>query len=910
MIKIDEERMFDKTYIEIGFISENKAESIEFEIPDYLKEYSKKLCIKPRGGEEYTKQFDGVTSNVFTFTKTETQYRSLELSVEFFKTENEDEIVYKTGVLTVVFNNSIVCDSDVEPDDPKVVVLDGLIEKVTKGINETNNLDIDIDENSNVTITKKDGTTKQVNVKGSKGDKGNPGIQGEKGEPGERGPQGEQGIQGIQGVKGDKGNDGVVQDVLVNGVSTLDGTNSNIHFKTINGQDITGTGNIEITSGVSDVLVNDVSVVNNGVANIDISDKEDKANKVTSLDGNSTNAQYPSAKVVYDELNKRLKYKGHVNLKEDLPATSDIVENDVYTVGENNVLYRANETEQKWEPLSAPVSIEEIDNHIDEKITAIPINNLLHFKGHVDSVDMLPSVGQSSAEASGNVLSINSSSVTFNAGVNQNYATPNSLFDSAFKKYCITVGSFWMSCGVYTDYPELVGIGATRPLTLVLKYDPNKPIYYSLGGAHDAQIYIYTANASSQAYGQSKVLVTEDMAISVGGDGIGDLKVLTNILKINLVEYTLNTTNLAGVYNCIKDSVDNYVWAPNMVYLYSTSASLTPIFQKSETDTELNDVYTVGALNTLYRRNELINWEPLSAPQPMEEIDAHIDAKIENIPINDLLHYKGHVNSKDDLPTAGQVSGETIEPSLSVSYLNGGNKSTVQKYYAKKQYFLSQFTNGSNYGVLSTDFPEIVDGVCLGFKPFATTVFVHLNATGTKTAIIDYDSSNKGMVDYDDGSAWDKTKSTTITKSAWVALYRSPGYEGAFSGNFPNPIKFKIPSKDTFIFANGTDSVDVNYKSLTNNNFTYNSGYKLFEFPSDKDFKWVTTTPSDINENDVYTVGANYDLVRGNAVEQKWELLAPKSDLYKTYTGYDETKTQVLKNINGTLTWVEEVGGE
>lgn len=579
MIKIDEERMFDKTYIEIGFISENKAESIEFEIPDYLKEYSKKLCIKPRGGEEYTKQFDDVTSNVFTFTKTETQYRSLELSVEFFKTKNEDEIVYKTGVLTVVFNNSIVCDSDVEPDDPKVVVLDGLIEKVTKNINETNNLDIDIDENSNVTITKKDGMTKQVNVKGSKGDKGNPGIQGEKGEPGERGPQGEQGIQGIQGVKGDKGNDGVVQDVLVNGVSTLDGTNSNIHFKTINGQDITGTGNIEITSGVSDVLVNDISVVNNGVANIDISGKEDKENKVTSLDGNSTNAQYPGAKVVYDELNKRLKYKGHVN-------------------------------------------------------------------------------------------------------------------------------------------------------------------------------------------------------------------------------------------------------------------------------------------------------------------------------------------SEEDLPTAGQASGEVVEPSLSVSYLNGGNKSTVQQYYAKKQYFLSQFTNGSNYGVLSTDFPEIIDGVCLGFKSYSTTVFVHINATVIKSAIIDYDGSNKGMVDYDDGSVWSKTKSTTITKPAWVALYRSPGYDGNFSGNFPNQIKFKKPSKDTFVFANGTDSVDVNYKSLTYNNFVYNSGYKLFEFPSDKNFEWVTTTPSDINENDVYTVGDNYDLVRGNATEQKWEPLAPKSDLYKTYTGYDETKTQVLKNINGTLTWVEEVGGE
>lgn len=79
-----------------------------------------------------------------------------------------------------------------------------------------------------------------------------------------------------------------------------------------------------------------------------------------------------------------------------------------------------------------------------------------------------------------------------------------------------------------------------------------------------------------------------------------------------------------------------------------------------------------------------------------------------------------------------------------------------------------------------------------------------------------------------------------------------------------------------------------------------------FDLAGDENAVTVTTTPSDINENDVYTVGANYDLVRGNAVEQKWEPLAPKSDLYKTYTGYDETKTQVLKNINGTLTWVEE----
>lgn len=593
MIKIDEERMFDKTYIEIGFISENKAESIEFEIPNYLKEYSKKLCIKPRGGEEYTKQFDGVTSNVFTFTKTETQYRSLELSVEFFKTENEDEIVYKTGVLTVVFNNSIVCDSDVEPDDPKVVVLDGLIEKVTKNINETNNLDIDIDENSNVTITKKDGMTKQVNVKGSKGDKGNPGIQGEKGEQGERGPQGEQGIQGIQGVKGDKGNDGVVQDVLVNGVSTLNGTNSNINIKTINGQDITGTGNIEITSGVSDVLVNDVSVVNNGVANIDISGKEDKANKVTSLDGNSTNAQYPSAKVVYDELNKRLKYKGHVNSKDDLPTAGQV------------------------------------------------------------SGEMISPVYQLTTDI---------------------YTSPNQ----------------------YTKQNALPGRNTTYK-------------YYVAAGSG---------------------------------------------------------------YNPTTDS----------------------------------DAWYSGCVNTNYE--------------------------------------------------------------------------------------------------------ETIDGICFMEYPARTgssakpIIFIHVNASSTKPCWV----KGRNAVDvYDEHGAKTSVYSNNlITYPCWVNIQGTRS-NGCLYGNITTSLKLK---RWKLIALEPFSKVDN--LTIVREDFVYNIGYKMFKFDLDGDEHaiTITTTGSDINENDVYTVGANYDLVRGNAVEQKWEPLAPKSDLYKTYTGYDETKTQVLKNINGTLTWVEEVGGE
>lgn len=60
------------------------------------------------------------------------------------------------------------------------------------------------------------------------------------------------------------------------------------------------------TVPVQDVTVGGTSVLSNGIAVIpaipDVSGKEDVDNKVTSLSSSSTDAQYPSAKCVYDEL--------------------------------------------------------------------------------------------------------------------------------------------------------------------------------------------------------------------------------------------------------------------------------------------------------------------------------------------------------------------------------------------------------------------------------------------------------------------------------------------------------------------------------------------------------------------------------------------------------------------------------
>ena len=104
--------------------------------------------------------------------------------------------------------------------------------------------------------------------KGDKGDQGPQGLQGPQGEKGDKGDQGPQGIQGPQGEKGDKGDQGDPGPAGTNDYNDLtnkpdlsqyatkedlngkqDTLISGSNIKTINGQDILGSGDIVISSG-------------------------------------------------------------------------------------------------------------------------------------------------------------------------------------------------------------------------------------------------------------------------------------------------------------------------------------------------------------------------------------------------------------------------------------------------------------------------------------------------------------------------------------------------------------------------------------------------------------------------------------------------------------------------------------
>lgn len=131
-IKIDEQtRKLDKQEIIIGYTSENKTESIKFEIPDKYNNYNKKACF--RTDEKEFSLLIG-EDNILTLTSDITKFKQVDMAIEFFA----DDIVARTSVLRLIFRDTVT-GGDVLPSDPKVIILNELIQQVNnlKGVSNT-----------------------------------------------------------------------------------------------------------------------------------------------------------------------------------------------------------------------------------------------------------------------------------------------------------------------------------------------------------------------------------------------------------------------------------------------------------------------------------------------------------------------------------------------------------------------------------------------------------------------------------------------------------------------------------------------------------------------------------------------------------------------------------------------------
>ena len=159
-ITINPGRRLSVSSIVVGYLQENKAEQIAFEIPEEFKDYGRKACFEANG-ETFAKTFDNITGDTLTFTRDMTQYSNLRMTIAFFKVENEDEIVARTSTLDIKIENAVICDDDVKPDDPKIIILDNLITKVTQ-LDKTITKNEEIRE-ANETTRQQNETTREEN---------------------------------------------------------------------------------------------------------------------------------------------------------------------------------------------------------------------------------------------------------------------------------------------------------------------------------------------------------------------------------------------------------------------------------------------------------------------------------------------------------------------------------------------------------------------------------------------------------------------------------------------------------------------------------------------------------------------------------------------------------------------------
>lgn len=130
MIKINDDREFEIKTLYSGYLEENKSITLEFEFPEYLEKYNKKANFELKDGTKVCKLFDEITSNKLTLTRDLLKFNKLQMAIEFFDTE--ENLIYRTSILTIIISDSIICDEDVSPEDSKVIILNELIQKVTE----------------------------------------------------------------------------------------------------------------------------------------------------------------------------------------------------------------------------------------------------------------------------------------------------------------------------------------------------------------------------------------------------------------------------------------------------------------------------------------------------------------------------------------------------------------------------------------------------------------------------------------------------------------------------------------------------------------------------------------------------------------------------------------------------------
>lgn len=357
---------------------------------------------------------------------------------------------------------------------------------------------------------------------------------------------------------------------------------------------------------------------------------------------------------------------------------------------------------------------------VDNKIAKIPISDLLHYKGHVNTVDDLPSgspIGsyQLPLGVHYNLLITPSTS---------SYAIRNSI--ATYKKFFIVLENNYndsgtngfMGLGIATDYPEQVTIhfeGRTFSSSyesytpvLHIEYDENKPVYYAYQSRTTAGPYYKLDSATdnvrlSDNYATSGyTLITESMLLGLGittaqvnhanSTSYCRVRIETNFTKLYM---DTSYGNLFGYkkYETII-SPSSYYWNSGMVFLTCPTNVYNDVtYQLNASNAEVNDIYTVGDNKDIYRCSENSSWELWSGSEEVdlsnfytkEETDATLTNYYDKNEVDNLIE---NIPNSGESVTVNNAYNTSTNETYSCSYINNlsaGEGVDLSNYYTKTE---------------------------------------------------------------------------------------------------------------------------------------------------------------------------------------------------------------------------------
>lgn len=139
--KLISNRMLSSDNKFAGYNNENRAELLEFEFPENLKDYTKTINFETTEGNF----FDILDGDTYTLKNNITKYDRVFFYIEFKKQISETEYeVIKTEVKTLNFNSSFNVDKEI-PEE-KIQILDKLIVKIDEATKRANAISQDLEE--------------------------------------------------------------------------------------------------------------------------------------------------------------------------------------------------------------------------------------------------------------------------------------------------------------------------------------------------------------------------------------------------------------------------------------------------------------------------------------------------------------------------------------------------------------------------------------------------------------------------------------------------------------------------------------------------------------------------------------------------------------------------------------------